>query len=181
LQEDLRPVIKAIIEDSARLASQKTGMPVEIDEEELNEYIEQQLNRAQQVNNTTKEEILAAILIAQSLQDDEDRSGMLKAALAAIFLNLLTKRRRLIAEHESQSAYNAGTYFASRLLGSPTKTWVTRKDAKVRAEHLLMQGKTVDVGQSFDVDGVKMRFPGDPSAPVHLTINCRCRLKFDTL
>jgi hypothetical protein len=181
LQEDLRPVIKAIIEDSARLSSQKSGMPVEIDEEELNEYIDQQLNRAQQVNNTTKEEILAAILIAQSLQDDEDRSGMLKAALAAIFLNLLTKRRRLIAEHESQSAYNAGTYFASRLLGSPTKTWVTRKDAKVRAEHLLMQGKTVDVGDAFDVDGVKMRFPGDPSAPAHLTINCRCRLKFDTL
>lgn len=181
LSEDLRPVIKAIIEDSARLASQKTGMPVEIDEDELSEYIDQQMARAQQVNNTTKEEILAAILIAQSLESDEDRSGMLKAALAAIFLNLLTKRRRMIAEHEAQSAYNAGTYFASRLLGSPTKTWVTRKDAKVRPEHLLMQGKTVDVGGTFDVEGAKMRFPGDPSAPVHLTINCRCRLRFDPL
>jgi len=181
LAEDLRPVIKAIIEDSARLASQKTGMPVEIDEEELNTYMDEQIARAQQVNNTTKEEILAAILIAQSLQSDEDRSGMLKAALAAIFLNLLSKRRRMIAEHEAQSAYNAGTYFASRLLGSPTKTWVTRKDAKVRPEHLLMQGKTVDVGDSFDVEGTKMRFPGDPSAPPHLTINCRCRLRFDPL
>lgn len=179
--EDLRPVLKAIIDDSARLASQKAGMPVEIDEDELNDYLDQQVARAQQVNNTTKEEILAAILIAQSLQDDEDKSGMLKAALAAIFLNLLSKRKRMIAEHEAQSAYNAGTYFASRLLGAPTKTWITRKDAKVRAEHLLMQGETVDVGDSFVVDGIKMRFPGDPSAPAHLTINCRCRLKFDLL
>jgi HK97 family phage portal protein len=181
LSEDLRPVIKAIIDDSARLASQKTGMPVEIDEDELNDYIEQQISRAQQVNNTTKEEILAAILIAQSLQEDEDKSGMLRAALAAIFLNLLSKRRRMIAEHEAQAAYNAGTYFASRLLGAPSKTWVTRKDAKVRPEHILMQGETVDIGENFVVDGVKMRFPGDPSAPVHLTINCRCRLKFDLL
>ena len=181
LSEDLRPVIKAIIDDSSRLASQKAGMPVEIDEDELNDYIDQQISRAQQVNNTTKEEILAAILIAQSLQEDEDKSGMLKAALAAIFLNLLAKRRRMIAEHEAQAAYNAGTFFASRLLGAPSKTWVTRKDAKVRPEHILMQGNTVDVGENFVVDGVKMRFPGDPSAPAHLTINCRCRLKFDIL
>jgi HK97 family phage portal protein len=181
LSEDLRPVIKAIIDDSSRLASQKAGMPVEIDEDELNDYIDQQISRAQQVNNTTKEEILAAILIAQSLQENEDKSGMLKAALAAIFLNLLAKRRRMIAEHEAQAAYNAGTFFASRLLGAPSKTWVTRKDAKVRPEHLLMQGNTVDVGENFVVDGVKMRFPGDPSAPAHLTINCRCRLKFDIL
>ena len=170
-----------IIDDSSRLASQKAGMPVEIDEDELNDYIDQQISRAQQVNNTTKEEILAAILIAQSLQEDEDKSGMLKAALAAIFLNLLAKRRRMIAEHEAQAAYNAGTFFASRLLGAPSKTWVTRKDAKVRPEHILMQGNTVDVGENFVVDGVKMRFPGDPSAPAHLTINCRCRLKFDIL
>lgn len=181
LSEDLRPVIKAIIDDSVRLASQKAGMPVEIDEDELNEYIDQQIARAQQVNNTTKEEILAAILIAQSLQEDEDKSGMLKAALAAIFLNLITKRRRLIAEHEAQAAYNAGTYFASRLLGAPTKTWVTRKDSKVRPEHMLMQGKTVDIGDKFDVAGTKMRFPGDPIAPPHLTMNCRCRIKFDLL
>ena len=179
--EDLRPMIKGIIEDAARMASQKSGMPVEIDEDELSEYIEAQMQRALQVNKTTKEEIAAALFIAQSLQEDEDRSGMLKAALAAIFLNLLSKRKRVIAEHEAQAAYNAGTYFASRLVGSPTKTWITRKDSKVRHEHLLMQGQTVDIGDSFEVDGVKMRFPGDPLAPVHLTINCRCRLGFEVL
>lgn len=181
LEEDIRPMIKSIIDDSSRLASQKAGMPVEIDEDELNEYIDSQVRRAQMVNETTKEEILAAILIAQSLQEDEDRSGMLKAALAAIFLNLASKRKRLIAEHEAQAAYNAGTYFASRLIGAPTKTWVTRRDGRVRPEHVLLHGKSVDIGEQFDINGVKMRFPGDPIAPPSMTINCRCRIKFEIL
>lgn len=177
--EDIKPVIKSILEDSIKLSSDKAKMKADVDDEEIEEMINQQLERAKMVNKTTSEEIAAAILIAQSLEEDEDRNGMLKAALAAIFLNLISKRKRLIAEHEAQSAYNAGIYFAGKLLGALSKTWLTRKDSKVRAEHVLMDGEKIGIGETFDVDGVKMRFPGDPTAPPHLTINCRCRMRFN--
>ena len=57
-----------------------------------------------------------------------------------------------------------------------TKTWMTRKDDKVRAGHASIESKTVDIGDSFK-SGVTLRFPGDPLAPPHLVINCRCLLK----
>lgn len=179
LSDDMRPVIQGIISDAASLASQKANMPAELDDEEVNEYLDEQIKRMQKINATTKEEIAAAILIALALSEDEDRSGMLKAALAAIFINLLMKRRRTIAEHESQTAFNAGTYFAGKQVGGMTKTWVTRKDTRVRPEHLILQGKTIDLLEEFEVGNNTLRFPGDPTAPPHLTINCRCKLRFD--
>jgi uncharacterized protein with gpF-like domain len=104
---------------------------------------------------------------------------MLKAAIGAIFANLLGKRKRTIAEQESQTSYNAGTYFGGIRMGGATKTWVTRRDSRVRGEHILLHGKTVDIKDGFPVSDATLRFPGDPLAPINLTINCRCRLKFD--
>ena len=179
LQEDMRPIIQGIVAEAATLAAQKSGMPADLDEDEVKEHLDQQIARMQQMNNTTKEEIAAAIMIALALSEDEDRAGMLKAALGAIFINLLTKRKRVIADHESQTAFNAGTYFAAKQVGAPTKTWITRKDVKVRPEHVLLQGKTVDTFDGFTVGEHVLRFPGDPMAPPHLTINCRCKLRFD--
>jgi uncharacterized protein with gpF-like domain len=113
-----------------------------------------------------------------ALADDEDKVGMLKAALLAIFMNLLSQRRRIIAEHEGQAAYNAGVYFGSKQVGAVSKTWVSSKDTKVRAEHRLLDGKMVEISDDFSINGQAIRFPGDPLAPPSLTINCRCRLKF---
>ena len=179
LIEDIRPIISGIAVDASNTASDRTGMPTELDEEEFKEYLEAQMKRMEGVNSTTKREIEAAILIAASLGEEEDKSGMLKAALAAIFIALLIKRRRNIAEHEAQTAYNAGTYFAAKQVGAVSKKWMTRKDSKVRPEHISLSGKSVPLTEPFVVDGIKIRFPGDPVAPPNMTINCRCILRFD--
>ncbi|WP_433860164.1 phage portal protein [Streptomyces kronopolitis] len=60
------------------------------------------------------------------------------------------------------------------------RTWVTRRDDRVRAAHEAVDGTTLPVNTPFDVDGFPMRFPGDQLAPLHLTINCRCRLRYRT-
>ncbi|MFB6505634.1 phage portal protein [Streptomyces sp. NPDC056099] len=60
------------------------------------------------------------------------------------------------------------------------RTWVTRRDDRVRAAHEEVDGTTLTVNTPFDVDGFPMRFPGDQLAPLHLTINCRCRLRYRT-
>lgn len=178
IEDDVRPVLSGIIRDASQLASEQTGIPVDMEDEEIKELIDAQMSRVKKSNNTTKDEIASAILIALALSDDEDRVGMLKAALSAIFINILAKRRRSIAEHEAQSSYNAGTYFGARQSGATTKTWVTRKDAKVRGEHKLLENKTVDVTDDFALGQETLRFPGDPLAPPHLTMNCRCKLRF---
>lgn len=180
LAEDLAPIYRSILSDAADQAFSKSEEPGQLDDSEIIDYVDQQVQRTKKVNETTKEEVAAAILVAMALSTDneEDRQGILKAALIAIFANLLGKRRQVIAEHESQTAFNAGLFFAGKQLGLSSKTWLTRRDQKVRSQHKVLHGKSVPLGQGFVTDGSVLRFPGDPLAPPHLTINCRCRLRF---
>ena len=179
LEDDVRPVLAGIVKDASQIASEQTGIPADMEDEEVKEMLDAQMQRVQKTNSTTKDEVASAILIALALSDDEDRVGMLKAALSAIFINILAKRKRSIAEHESQTSHNAGTYFGARQSGAKTKTWVTRKDTKVRGEHKLLENKTVNLSDDFDIGPETLRFPGDPLAAPHLTMNCRCKLRFN--
>jgi HK97 family phage portal protein len=180
MRDDITPVINGIINDASEMVSQESKMDSTPDQTEKDEMVESQMERLEKVNESTKEELAAAILVAMALTgDDEDqRNSLLRAAIAAIFANLLAKRRRTIAEHESLTAFNAGTYMASRQIGSPSKRWVSRRDEKVRDSHRFLHGIKVAIGQPFTVNGYPLRFPGDPLAPPSLTINCRCRLRF---
>lgn len=178
LADDIKPVILAICNEAKDYVESKTNMPAQVDQEELEQIAQQQIERMQQANQSTLEEIAAAVLVALASGDDEDKSQLLRLALAAIFINLLRKRRRAMAEHEAQSAFNAGVYLAGKESGGMTKTWITRKDSKVRTAHQFLEGKTVDFGEGFAVGGLMLRFPGDPLAPPSLTYNCRCRLRF---
>lgn len=177
LQDDVKPVILAICNEGKDYVASRTNMPAEMDEEELERIAQEQVERMQQANQSTFEEIAAAVLVALASGEDEDKSALLRIALAAIFINLLRKRRRAMAEHEAQSAFNAGVYVSGKTAGGLTKTWLTRKDQKVRATHVFLEGKTVDFGEGFAVSGSMLRFPGDPLAPPSLTYNCRCRLR----
>ena len=100
-------------------------------------------------------------------------------ALVAIFSYLLLKRKRKIAENEGQSAVNAGLFVSARQKSDTVKkTWMTRRDTRVRPEHALLHSKTVPVEDGFVVGDTVLRFPGDPLAPGNLTIGCRCKLRF---
>ena len=205
MTEDLRPVISAILNDAADLAVETNGKadPQQsqqpVDQQEVQQYLDSQMVRMQKVNDTTKEEVLAAVLVVMLLSSDEDKSGILRTALGAIFASLVGQRRRRIAENETQSAYNAGTFLAlqqaaqmaAREEGAPggqgesgrvgqkvTKMWLSERDSKVRPEHAILDGNSVAFDKPFKVDGFDIRFPGDPLAPPHLTIGCRCRLRF---
>lgn len=178
LSDDIKPVIVAICNEAKDYVSSKTNSPAEIDEDELKQLTEEQIARMQQANQTTLEEIQSAVLVALASGDDEDKSALLRLALVAIFINLLRKRRRAMAEHEAQTAFNSGVYLAGKDSGGLTKTWTTRRDSKVRTAHQFLDGKTVNFGEGFTVGGAMLRFPGDPIAPPSLTYNCRCRLRF---
>ena len=179
LADDIEPIILAIYMDAKDYVTSRTSNNVSPDPQETEKLAQQQIERMQQANTSTAEEIAAAIAVALMEEDEEERSVLLRLALVAIFLKLISRRRRDIAEHEAQASYNGGVYLAGKdAQGNFTKTWLTRKDSRVRNAHKFLEGKTVEFGDGFVVDGLVLRFPGDPIAPPALTYNCRCRLRF---
>lgn len=59
------------------------------------------------------------------------------------------------------------------------KVWVTRGDHRVRHTHRRLHGESHHLRTPFRVwpiTGQKMMYPGDNSAPLSETINCRCYL-----
>jgi len=180
LADDIRPLLKAMMVEAAEEVATKSGLDATLEEDEVDEYLDAQVARAQKVNESTKGEVVAALTVAAAMSgEDEDRSSVLKTALVAVFANLLGRRRRVMADHETQTALNAGTFFASQKVGATHKQWKTRRDEKVRDVHRSLEGKRVGLTENFVGKSVGiLRFPGDPLAPPALTMNCRCRLRF---
>lgn len=68
--------------------------------------------------------------------------------------------------------------FATQV-GAVGKAWRTRHDARVRTSHGDLEGDFVGINEPFvTISGAKLQRPGDPLAPLHETINCRCRLSY---
>lgn len=61
-----------------------------------------------------------------------------------------------------------------------TQTWRTQKDNRVRRWHRTMEGQTRTIGEPFiDGRGYALMFPGDPSAPMDTSADCRCSLEIN--
>lgn len=61
-----------------------------------------------------------------------------------------------------------------RLRGIQTKTWVTKRDDRVRDSHEEAEGQTVAIDQEFRVGYANLKYPGERSGPIEETANCRC-------
>lgn len=109
----------------------------------------------------------------------------LKARMIAAFddagAQLGPVRAERIARTESTRAWNAGTLAAAQALTGPdrplVKQWLTRNDERVRAAHREANGQLQLLDEPFDVGGTPMMYPGDPSAPADLTVQCRCIMR----
>ncbi|SEE84543.1 phage portal protein, HK97 family [Streptomyces sp. 2131.1] len=86
-----------------------------------------------------------------------------------------------VAETCAVSTINGAADAAAESAGpGVVRTWITRQDDRVRPAHKALHGKTLPVGTPYEIAGAKLRYPGDPFAPIGLTVNCRCRLHYDT-
>ena len=56
------------------------------------------------------------------------------------------------------------------------KSWLTRRDGKVRDAHRVVDNQRVPLSKQFNVLGYKMDYPADSKfgAPIELIVNCRC-------
>lgn len=60
--------------------------------------------------------------------------------------------------------------------GTVERFWLSRRDRQVRPTHQAADGQTRKLGEPFKVGESLMMYPGDTSAPLRETANCRCRL-----
>lgn len=95
-----------------------------------------------------------------------------------------------IARTETISASNAGSLQGAQSSGlALKKVWFATKSGNTRQSHKEMDGKSVDMQDTFNVPrynskgeflGVeKMKHPGDPNGSPENVINCRCTVVYE--
>ncbi|MER6109364.1 phage portal protein [Streptomyces hirsutus] len=119
--------------------------------------------------------------VLRGAQQDAQTVGDLEHAVVSYYRAAEPALIARVAETCAVATVNGAADAAAEHAGPDVvRTWVTRKDDRVRPAHKRLHGKTLPVGTPYTVDGSSLRYPGDPFAPISLTVNCRCRLHYDT-
>ena len=71
-----------------------------------------------------------------------------------------------------------GLHQAQSLGVKVQKQWLATLDDHTRDAHRELDGQIRDVDEPFEVNGLKIDYPGDPNADPSLTYNCRCTLTY---
>lgn len=155
-------------------------LPSETDTSEfLDPYFDAVRTQLSAVGDRISERAVTSLREGIELGETQDE---LKQRMLAVFsedgTQLGGSRAQRIAMTEATSAFNAGVLAAAQALTGPdrplVKQWVTRRDTAVRSQHRDADGQLQLLDDPFDVAGVPMQYPGDPTAPPNLSINCRC-------
>lgn len=117
-------------------------------------------------------------------------SVMTQAILQGESIPNIAKRLRSITDMNKRSAItNARTMATSAENGGREnsykraedmgidlkRVWIATLDNRTRHEHRLLDGQERKVGEPFEVNGYRIKFPGDPNASPRMIYNCRCR------
>lgn len=177
--------LRSIAGRAARVTAESLDEPVP-SAAELNEALGPYLEATQELLNAVGDRLSAEA--TQSLAEGVaagETLDQLKDRMTKLFDDTGTQlgptRAQRIAMTEATRAFNAGTLAAAQSLTGPerplVKQWITRNDERVRMAHRDANGQLQLLDDPFDVGGVPMQYPGDPTAPADLTINCRCIMK----
>ncbi|MFK0295634.1 phage portal protein [Streptomyces sp. NPDC090442] len=115
--------------------------------------------------------------------DDGQRSDANLSELINIVEERLGEGSTRIIDITAESAATATVNGAADAVAAANehsieRTWQTRLDDRVRPAHAAVDGQTLPVNEPFEMEGWPVLFPGDPLAPLALTANCRCRLRY---
>ena len=77
-----------------------------------------------------------------------------------------------------QNAGRIDSYKRAESMGiDMVQEWRAVLDMRTRHEHRQLDGQQRKVGEPFEVDKIKIEYPGDLSAPGYMVYNCRCTLR----
>ena len=142
------------------------------------DVVEEMIRRSKYVNviQTTEDQIAKAIAQVDSGLDNQTMIERITAQVQQTFEGIRANRIPTIVQTTVNSAFESGQKEAFRVSGVQEKQWLSQRDGRVRESHDLVDGQQVALNQSFDVMGVALDFPGDPSGPPEEIINCRCTM-----
>jgi len=89
-------------------------------------------------------------------------------------------RAKRVARNEAFTAQAAGRdegykqLIDSGKVEAVTKRWQHNLSVNAREDHQRMDGTVIQLGETFDFGGVRMKHPHDPAGGVEHSINCRC-------
>lgn len=109
MDEDIRPVLNAIITDAQTTYSEKNLVKMPLRKEDVIAHINSQMTRIKSVNDETAQEISGAIFATLGVASEDDKATTLRTALIGTFTNLLAKKKSQIAEDETRRAWSMGS------------------------------------------------------------------------
>lgn len=118
---------------------------------------------AERINRTTR----------QQLQDAEGDAE----AQARVFGVATSSRAAQIAQTQVTQAANFGAHSGAEQAGARRKRWVTT-NPDARPSHAAANGTTLALGDEFDVEGQRGRWPGEPKLGAANVAGCTCSLAF---
>ena len=149
--------VEQLLTDSGLPAHLYEDVQVILDNAAAEAWTETKTKRALSKLLIPKQKSSTKIPATQRETRDEYRARIRSTAIETINQNLQRATARRIQEQ-----------------GLSWKKWVAHHDDRTRPAHREADGQTVPATDTFTVGGFRMRYPKDPSAPLHLTINCRC-------
>jgi hypothetical protein len=110
-EEDIKPVITAIVKESFKASSsgQKSAYRPEI-ESDIIAQVDSQMGRIKSLNRDLTDEITTLMLSSLNIQDEEQRAGAFRSNIVSLYTNVLAKRLPEIAEEEARRAWVYGKF-----------------------------------------------------------------------
>jgi hypothetical protein len=140
------------------------------------------------LNRKLRDKSFDAAVISAAKRKVEIDQTKIDAMVARYAEKQLQNRAEVIAQNEASKAIQEGAHIAVGqslaagllLVSEIVRTWITRRDGKVRTSHSTMHGQKRGYNDVFiSGNGNALRFPHDSSAPLSETIHCRCVLIID--
>ena len=112
MDEDIRPVVSAIIQDSYNTYTNTYGSKTAktINQSDLNAQIDSQMARIKSVNIENFNHVSSIMFNSLSVMGEEERAASFRGALVSMYANLMAKQRFELAEDESRRAWKFGQF-----------------------------------------------------------------------
>lgn len=193
------PLIRGVVTDEAAALTTSLGIAFDVDPvlatAAFDDYT---IKTVLPIMKTTNEDVVA--MLQQGTKEGWSIPKMVKGTGAIfqeyvqqgsltdadrILLDTLPRYRlEMIARTETLRAANFGSFQLYGQAGITYKEWLATFDNRVRPDHetagiRYVQGGNpgpIPMKEPFQVGGVRMMYPHDPSAPAEQVINCRCAI-----